>query len=682
MDDRSKQILDELMHNPNVASVVLEKKYNLTRRQFGYSMNKINEWLMAKNLPVIERTRQGHFIIDQSVFTDLTSQENNLAAASVLSEKQRIYIIMLMLLGTKEELSLYHFTVELDVSKNTVLHDLKQVQHYLENYDLAIRYSRKDGYLLEGKEFQVRKLLIHITYRIFQMTDGEQKIKKAAQVDEEEIEEFRFKIEKVETKLQLKFTDEKLAMMPYILLFILRRVQKGSNITESSIPYEELSDTKEYQATEEIFRGTDSIPREERLFITLHLLTTNVYRSEFTIEEEAIPDLLPEIDNMLRLFEKSACIYLQERDKLLEQLIQHIKPAYYRIKFNLTETLFLQQDVSKEFKEIHHLVKQSMGPLEELIGRPVPDNESTFITMLISGWMVKQGESIEKKIKAIVVCPQGVSISRLMFHDLKELFPEFVFMDSLSIRDFLRYGLDYDIVFSTTSLATDQKLFLSKAFLSHDEKQRFRKQVMMDMHGFVPNEMDIDHIMDIIKTHASPVDEEALKKDLNRYMSKDKEEAVKTYAKNRNLPLNELIMPEHITLKKSVDSWNEAVRIAAAPLVKSGKVEQRYIEAMVHQSDKDPYIIIGPNIAIPHAAPEEGVMDVGMSLLRIEDGVDFTEGYRIHLIVIIAAVDKKKHIHALMQLMRFAHAETDRNQMIEAKTITDIRRMIDLYSHN
>ncbi|WP_252311928.1 helix-turn-helix domain-containing protein [Sinobaca sp. H24] len=232
MDDRSKQILDELMHNPNVASVVLEKKYNLTRRQFGYSMNKINEWLMAKHLPVIERTRQGHFIIDQSVFTDLTSQENDLAAVSILSEKQRTYMIMLMLLGTKEELSLYHFTAELEVSKNTVLHDLKQVQVYLEKYELSIRYSRKSGYLLEGKEFQVRKLLIHVTYRIFQMADGEQKIKKAAHVDEKEIEEFRSRIEKVENKLHLKFTDEKLAMMPYILLFIYaecRRAETSKN---------------------------------------------------------------------------------------------------------------------------------------------------------------------------------------------------------------------------------------------------------------------------------------------------------------------------------------------------------------------------------------------------------------------------------------------------------------------
>ena len=37
---------------------------------------------------------------------------------------------------------------------------------------------------------------------------------------------------------------------------------------------------KEYQATEEILFDFEDIPVQERLFITLHLLTTNVYWSE------------------------------------------------------------------------------------------------------------------------------------------------------------------------------------------------------------------------------------------------------------------------------------------------------------------------------------------------------------------------------------------------------------------
>ena len=99
LDDRSKNILDELVSHPSVTSTTLENKYELTRRQLGYSFNKINDWLQAKNLPVIERTRKGHFIIDQAVFTTLNGEEESeLVDPAILNEDQRVYLITMMLL--------------------------------------------------------------------------------------------------------------------------------------------------------------------------------------------------------------------------------------------------------------------------------------------------------------------------------------------------------------------------------------------------------------------------------------------------------------------------------------------------------------------------------------------------------------------------------------------------------
>ena len=74
-----------------------------------------------------------------------------------------------MLLSKNEDLSLIHFTSELDVSKNTILSDLNEARKWVAEYDLAIRYSRRDGYLLEGEEFSIRKLLINIIYKVLEM---------------------------------------------------------------------------------------------------------------------------------------------------------------------------------------------------------------------------------------------------------------------------------------------------------------------------------------------------------------------------------------------------------------------------------------------------------------------------------------------------------------------------------
>ncbi|RYG72184.1 BglG family transcription antiterminator [Lentibacillus lipolyticus] len=681
LSERDNKILDELIRNPGITSTVLERKYSLTRRQLGYSIHKINNWLTSKNLPSIERTRQGHFIIDQSVFTKLGADDDIVPMeTSVLTGEQRVQFILMMLLSSEEELSLRHFTSQLDVSKNTVLNDLKDAQAFLDDYQLDIRYSRKFGYLLEGKEFQIRKLLISTAYQILLMHDGERLLREVASIDAQDVAEYNDRVENVENELGLKFTDEKLEMMPYILILILRRIEKGHAIHIFSIEYEELSNTKEYQATEEIFRDAEKIPMEERLFITLHLLTTNVYWTEFPTEEDVIPNLVPAIDNMLRLFEKSACIYLQDREQLLDKLLQHIKPAYYRIKYQLSETISIQGSLSNEFKELHHLVKRSTRPLEELIGTSIPDSEVTYITMLIGGWMKRQGESIEKKIKALVVCPQGVSVSRLMFNELSELFPEFVFLDSLSVREFMDYKLDYDIVFAPTYLETDKKLFIAKAFLGREEKQRLRKQVMVELHGYLPQDLNVDEILAIIRNHASIKDENALTADLERYLNRDDDSSIYQRSNKKSIQLDELLKPETITLRDTAASWEEAVRISAAPLVEQGVITPNYVEAMLQYSQEDPYIVIGPTIAIPHASPEDGVNQVGMSLLKLDEGVPFTSDYRIHFIIVIAAVDKEQHLHALMQLMNLAGSEQDRNRMINAGSAREIQAIIQSYS--
>lgn len=683
LSDRDKKILDELTSNPSITSMTLEKKYSLTRRQLGYSIDKINDWLMTNKLPVIERTRQGHFVIDQAVFAKLFGNHEGAATAAdttILTEEQRVQLIIMILLSSEEELSLNHFTFELNVSKNTILSDLKEAQGYLDDYDLTIRYSRKHGYLIEGKEFQVRKLLMNITSLVLQMSNGEQRLRKLSGIPNEQINEFTKRVEKVENKLNLKFTDEKMRTMPFILILIKRRIEKGHIINSFSIEYEKLSDTKEYKATEEILYDMKDIPVSERLFITLHLLTTNVFSSEI-ITDETVPNLVPAIDNMLRHFEKSACIYFQDREHLLDKLLQHIKPAYYRIKYQLTDTFLFQGSLSKEFKELHHLVKRSIGPLKELIGTDIPENEIAFITMLIGGWMKRQGESIDKKVKAIVVCPQGVSVSRLMFNELKELFPEFVFLDFLSVREFLNYALDYDIVFSPIFLETEKKLFVTKAFLGREEKYLLRKQVMLGVHGYIPNVINVNHILETIANHATIHNEKALIEDLEKYFNRDEDAAVvKQNVDGNDINLDELIVPENITLIDSVDSWEDAIRISAKPLIESGKIQPEYADAMIRYCEKDSYIVIGPNIAIPHAAPEDGANEVGMSMLRVKDGVRYTNDYNINLIITISAVDKQQHIHALMQLMNLSGSEKERNKVINADSIEEIYEVIQVYS--
>src|SRR5690625_6717618 len=88
--------------------------------------------------------------------------------------------------------------------------DLKEVREIALDYGVAIRYSRIKGYIIDGKEFQIRKLLINVIDKILEMSNGEDRIRQLADIEMQDLKELSNRIEKVENKLNLKFTDEKI----------------------------------------------------------------------------------------------------------------------------------------------------------------------------------------------------------------------------------------------------------------------------------------------------------------------------------------------------------------------------------------------------------------------------------------------------------------------------------------
>ncbi|NOU83328.1 PRD domain-containing protein [Paenibacillus sp. LMG 31459] len=681
LDARSSSLLQELLTNSGIRNKDLELKYGLSRRQIEYSFGKINDWLEARYLPQIKRTKTGHFLIHKALLTALSSEQNQQAGSTyVLSEEERTNLIILMLLSKNSDLSLLHFTDALGVSKNTILSDLKNAQAIAGAFDLAVTYSRVLGYSLEGKEFNKRQALINIVYRTIDMYGGETWIKELSGADSSEIAALSRKMEAVEAKLNLKFTDEKMESMPYILLLSLRRIRQGQIVEGFHIHCDELSDTKEYQAVEEILHDLQGIPTEERLFFTLHLLTTNVSSMAY-LSEDTLPELTRALDEMLSLFERSACVTLQDRGQLLDKILLHLKPAYYRIKYQLTIANPLQETIGKEFKELHHLVKQSSTPLRRLIGVDIPESETTYLTMLIGGWLSRQGDSLQQKIKALVVCPKGVCVSRLLQSTLRELFREFIFFDSLSVREFHSYALEYDVVFSTVYLPTDKKLFVIKSYLDKEDKHRLRQQVMQEMSGYSPSEFNMELIMEIVGKHAVIANSHSLREELEEHFQPGDRASGKRDYDTRMPDLSGLLTPDTIRLERRADSWQEAIRLGAEPLLRRGAITPGYVEAMIDSYDReDPYIVISPGLAIPHADPASGVNEVSMSLLRLEEPVSYSDDCPVQVIIIIAAKDKHQHLRSLMQLMQLAGSQEAVRAVIEAGSAQEIHKVVVKFS--
>ncbi|WP_244972189.1 PTS sugar transporter subunit IIA [Mammaliicoccus lentus] len=105
-----------------------------------------------------------------------------------------------------------------------------------------------------------------------------------------------------------------------------------------------------------------------------------------------------------------------------------------------------------------------------------------------------------------------------------------------------------------------------------------------------------------------------------------------------------LIKEQSILLNQEASTWEEAVRIAAKPLVNSGAIQERYVEAIIESTKRyGPYYVLMEGMAMPHARPEDGVCRNAFSLVTFKEGVPFSDGKLASVFVVLAAISSEIH---------------------------------------
>ncbi|MEB8129929.1 BglG family transcription antiterminator [Mammaliicoccus sciuri] len=672
-----------MIKNPKVKGKDLESMFNISRRQLGYRIQKLNDWFKEHDYPEIERTSQGYFIVDDTIKDFLnvpiesTYQENE----QVYTAYQRAHLILLMLFSEEEGLSLNHFSIDLEVSKNTILNDIKKLKELLQPYEVNLKYSRTNGYYLAGSEFEIRRLLMRLIDKVFTMHIAQSDIVKSLSIIDEKIELINKQITKIEQYLDRKFIDQSTQTLPYKLYLILRRIKHDKIVSSFSIGYDDLSDTKEYQATEILTSNYPNIPRQEKLFITLQLLSTSVQWSDVS-DIQHIPELKKALIDMIVQFEKITFIKFKDRDSLINQLMLHMEPAFYRIRYQLSDVEGLENSLKEDYKELFHLVKLSSKPLEKFFGQSLPENEIAYLTILIGGSLRRQDEEIEQKVKAVVVCTQGTSISQLMLQELRSIFPEFIFLDALSLRDFNQYELDFDIVFSPMHIMTPKKLYITKTILTAQEKHELRQHVFGQLNNTMETEIQVEKMISAIREHATIHNESELFKivkaqfeDTYAYSSVK----ASTLSINSTLNLQDLLPTNHINFVERVADIGEAIQLTANPLVRMKYVDPLYVDKM-HAAFDDTYMVINQNIAIPHADGDQVVHRTAMSMLILKEPLELSTGLKVHIFVAIAATDKFKHLRPLLQLRDMSQDDKAIQQIVQTDSKIDVYKIIQHFS--
>lgn len=113
----------------------------------------------------------------------------------------------------------------------------------------------------------------------------------------------------------------------------------------------------------------------------------------------------------------------------------------------------------------------------------------------------------------------------------------------------------------------------------------------------------------------------------------------------------DLIPESNIQVVETVKNWEEAVRLASLPLLKSGNISDEYVDNMIDSVNKNgPYMVLSDYFALMHARPGQGVKKLGMSLLVLKHETEL-RGKPVKIFLVLAATDNQSHLESLQQIM-------------------------------
>lgn len=128
--------------------------------------------------------------------------------------------------------------------------------------------------------------------------------------------------------------------------------------------------------------------------------------------------------------------------------------------------------------------------------------------------------------------------------------------------------------------------------------------------------------------------------------------------------LIDVLPKEHMQQVEHIETWEAAIELASKPLLEAGYIENVYVKNMIASVNQNgPYIVLMDYFALPHAKAGEGVNQLAMSLLKVNQPVDL-KGNPVNIFIVLAAIDTDSHMQSLREISRILADEDNYQRFI------------------
>jgi len=617
----------------------LAYRLKVSPRTIRYDLDKLKYWVKDHRMKLVRRPRVGvwlegkEIISKERLFVSLPESES-----CIFSPSERWKAILAILLRSEKPVTTHKIASELQVSRTTIVKDLEIAEEWLRHRGLELLRKPKLGLQVLGEEMKWRQAvadLLTVAVDESQLCRYLRELAKrcphtgpnsflgkiSSLISEQDFEQLEVIVQEVIGELKYALPEGNFWGLLLHLTVALQRIKQGKNVFISTEQLEQLRPLEEFRIACRLAERLEQtyavkIPDAEVGNITLHFLGARIRQgSRIVTCEEVEPHFLEIVEEFVRHTGALLGLNLIEDKELIMALCLHLKVTLHKLRLGLSVRNPLLQEIKEKYPGVFFATRQAVRYVEAKCRVEIPEDEIGYLAVHVAASFEKY-TSQQKRHRALLVCGSGIGTARLVSALLHKYLPEVEIVEvvsSLELPEVLKSS-PADFIISTVPVKIKSLPVIQVNPLLREEDISYLRRILLETLG----------------------------------------------KGGLTVMLKDVITEDVIALDVEVKDWEEAVRVAGNLLVKKGVVEEGYVESMVRTvKEMGPYIVIAPGIAMPHARPEDGVKQVGLSVVRLKKAVEFGHEANdpVDLVIGLAAVDHSSHLKVLAELSNILGSE-------------------------
>lgn len=580
MKGRQGEIIHLLVKNEDKIVTINEiaKTLNCSEKTVRNDFKQIDEWLQKEFQAKIIRKPNIGVKIDISAdekkrFLSLHSNGQTNQSGQLYDQERKENILGMLM--ENKTLSIQDLSESFYVSKHVIKQDLKEIETWLESFNLSIESRQKVGITLHGNEKNKRAALLRL--------DHFGNKKEASTFHKKWFSSYdtvtaKRQFEKIEKELGKEFAKETVNNLVFHLLITVKRIKEKQIIDISVNEVESLKTKKEYEIVKRNLKELERLfvvkfPEEEISYILLHILSSKEKRNVPLNENDLSPQVYSFLTQMIQKTSEHTNIPHEKDEHLFEGLGVHMQLVFKRIEHGLYHKNPLLHDIKKTypytFDALFHVTKE----LKELVGFAFPEDEIAYLTMHFEASKERLKKIDGKNKKVIVVCSMGIGMSQLLMTKLERKFHSLDITRCVSLDELEEVIAEEnpDFIISTLSIEeTSLPVITVSPLLPKEEEEKVK--------SFISN---------LGKTQSSSFS-----------------------------TLKKLIDKDLILFKEEAETPDEIIQLLCGLLKEKGYVNEEYVNDSIEREKLAP-TTIGSEIAIPHGHPKNVLKQgIAMAILK------------------------------------------------------------------